>query len=80
MILGSVMVLTIVEVVLMFWMIEEVVLKISMIVEMVLMKVYILTLGSVMVWMIVEVVLMNVSSNIRFCDGLDDCGDGSDES
>ena len=32
-----------------------------------------------MVWMIVEVVLMNVNSNFRFCDGLDDCGGGSDE-
>ncbi len=32
-----------------------------------------------MVWMIVEVVLMNVNSNFRFCDGLDDGRDGSDE-
>jgi len=32
-----------------------------------------------MVWMIMEMVLMNVNSNIRFFDGLDDCGDGSDE-
>ena len=29
--------------------------------------------------MIMEMVLMNVNSNFRFCDGLDDCGDGSDE-
>ena len=32
-----------------------------------------------MVWMIVEVVLMNVNSNFRFCDGLDDGRDCSDE-
>ena len=31
-----------------------------------------------MVWMIVEVVLMNVNSNFRFCDGLDDGRGGSD--
>ena len=35
-------------------------------------------LGSVMVWMMVEMVLMKVNSDARFCDGLDDCGDGSD--
>ena len=29
--------------------------------------------------MIMEMVLMNVNSNIRFCYGLDDFGDGSDE-
>ena len=29
--------------------------------------------------MMVEMVLMKVNSNIRFCDGLDDVGDGSDE-
>ena len=36
-----------------------------------------------MVWTMVEMVLMKVYilySNIRFCDGLDDGGDGSDES
>ena len=44
------------------------------------MKVNILIFGSVMVWMIVVVVvLMNVNSNFRFCDGLDDGRDGSDE-
>ena len=29
--------------------------------------------------MMVEMVLMKVNSNTRFCDGLDDVGDGSDE-
>ena len=33
-----------------------------------------------MVWMIVEMFLIKVKSDIRFCDGLDDGGDGSDES
>jgi len=32
-----------------------------------------------MVLMIVEMVLIKVNSDIRFCDGLDDYGDGSDE-
>ena len=31
-----------------------------------------------MVWMIVEMVLMKVNFDIRFCDGFDDCGGGSD--
>ena len=32
-----------------------------------------------MVSMIVEMVLIKVNSDIRFCDGFDDCGDGSDQ-
>jgi len=32
-----------------------------------------------MVWMIVEMVLLKFNSEFRFCDGFDDCGDGSDQ-